>query len=366
MEQKETKGTKEEGGWASPEQGGSLSGIVLREGFLLGCAPSAVGRLAVGKGEVGMKCLVTGAAGFIGSHLCERLLQGGHQVVGLDAFLPYYPRPLKEANLAGARSHPSFVFHELDLRQHVLAAALEGVAAVFHLAAMAGLTRSWTEFDLYQGCNLTATQHLLDAVRGRALHRFVYVSTSSVYGRYGSGDEALPLRPTSPYGVTKLAGENLCRAHADEHDLPLVVLRYFSVYGPRQRPDMGYYKFVDALLAGQPISVYGDGLQARGNTYVSDCVDATVAALEAPPGEVYNVGGGEIANVWEVIAKLEAITGRRALVRREPARAGDQRFTMADTSKIQRHLGWQPQVGLDEGLARQAAWQQRQTVRVAA
>jgi nucleoside-diphosphate-sugar epimerase len=309
-----------------------------------------------------MKCLVTGAAGFIGSHLCERLLRDGHAVVGLDAFIPYYPRGAKEANLAGAWRHPAFVCHELDLRLDPLGAALDGVEAVFHLAAMPGLPRSWTDFDLYQGCNFQATQRLLEAVRHRpGLRRFVYASTSSVYGRDGSGDESLPTRPISPYGVTKLAAEHLCRAHAEEFGLPLVVLRYFSVYGPRQRPDMGYHRFIHALLHGHPVTVYGDGLQVRGNTFIDDCVRATVAALEAPVGEVYNVGGGETANVWEVLAKLETILGRRAVVHHKPARPGDQRVTAADTSRIARHLGWHPRVGLDEGLARQAAWQRSAT-----
>ncbi len=305
-----------------------------------------------------MHCLVTGAAGFIGSHLCERLLAAGHSVAGLDAFIPYYPRPIKESNLKSARTHARFTFHALDLRTDPLDAALEGVDVVFHLAAMAGLTRSWTEFDLYASCNLTATQRLLEAVRKRSgLRRFLYATTSSVYGRYSSGDETLPTRPSSPYGVTKLAAENLCRAFAEEQGLPLVVLRYFSVYGPRQRPDMGYHRFIRALLTSQPVSVYGDGMQVRGNTYIDDCVAATVAAVEALPGETYNVGGGEAVSVWDVLHKLEKILGRRPVIQREPARAGDQRYTTADTGKLQRHLHWQPQVGLDEGLARQAAWQ---------
>jgi nucleoside-diphosphate-sugar epimerase len=314
-----------------------------------------------------MKCLVTGAAGFIGSHLCEELLAAGHHVVGLDAFIPFYPRAVKEANLGGFRSHPAFRFHPLDLRSDPLDEVLAVVEAVFHLAAMPGLPRSWTDFDLYQSCNLAGTQRLLEAVRGQAsLRRFVYASTSSVYGRYGSGDETLPARPVSPYGVTKLAAENLCRAHAEECGLPLVVLRYFSVYGPRQRPDMGYHRFIQALLQGQPLVVYGDGLQARGNTYVADCVAATVAALEAPIGEVYNVGGGETANVWEIIAKLEKIIGTRAVVGRGPARPGDQRFTGADTTKLFRHLGWQPCTALEDGLVQQVTWQRGQLQRLAA
>jgi nucleoside-diphosphate-sugar epimerase len=308
-----------------------------------------------------MKCLVTGAAGFIGSHLCEHLLQAGHDVVGLDAFIPFYPRALKEANLAPLRHHPKFQTLVLDLCGDPLDDAVDGIEAVFHLAARPGLSKSWTDFDLYQSCNVLGTQRLLEACRGRAsLSRFIYASTSSVYGRHALGDETLPTRPISPYGVTKLAAEHLCRAYAEELGLPLVVLRYFSVYGPRQRPDMGYHRFIQALLLGQPVPVYGDGLQVRGNTYVDDCIAANVAALAAPPHEIYNVGGGETANVWEVLAKLEKILNRRADVRREPPRPGDQRITGADTTRIHRHLGWQPRVGLDDGLARQAAWQQEQ------
>ncbi len=311
-----------------------------------------------------MKCLVTGAAGFIGSHLCERLLQLGHAVAGIDAFIPYYPRAVKEANLAGLRHHPDFSLHAADLRDAELGPMLDGVEAVFHLAAMPGLPRSWTDFTLYEGCNVAGTQRLLEAVhRAAGLRRFVYASTSSVYGRFGSGDETLPTRPSSPYGVTKLAAEHLCRAYAEELGLPLVVLRYFSVYGPRQRPDMGYHRFIHALLHDDEIAVFGDGLQTRGNTYVEDCVAATVAALEAPAGEVYNVGGGETASVWDIIGKLERLLGRKAVVRREPARPGDQRFTAADAGKLTRHVGWAPAVGLDEGLARQAAWQQAQAGR---
>jgi nucleoside-diphosphate-sugar epimerase len=304
-----------------------------------------------------MNCLVTGAAGFIGSHLCERLLHDGHAVRGLDAFIPFYPRAVKETNLDPFRSHRDFTFMALDLRTDTLTDALRDVDVVFHLAAMAGLPRSWTDFALYESCNVVGTQRLLDAARQASLRRFIHISTSSVYGRYSSGDETLPVRPVSPYGVTKLAAEHLGQAYAAEHNLPLVVLRYFSVYGPRQRPDMGYYRFIHALLYGETITVYGDGLQARGNTYVDDCVAATVAAIDAPVGETYNVGGGETANVWEILEKLQQLTGSRAELRREPARPGDQRFTFADTAKLQRHLKWQPRIDLDTGLARQVAWQ---------
>ena len=314
-----------------------------------------------------MKCLVTGAAGFIGSHLCEHLLEAGHIVIGVDSFIPYYPRIRKEANLVGPRTHRLFDHHVLDLRSASIEPLLDGVDVIFHLAAMPGLAKSWTDFDLYQSCNLTAAQRLLEAVQhGSGLKCFIYASTSSVYGRFSSGDESLPTRPISPYGVTKLAAENLCRVYADEHNLPLVVLRYFSVYGPRQRPDMGYYRFVQALLNDEQVVVYGDGYQVRGNTYVSDCVAATTAAVNAIPGETYNVGGGEAVTVWDILRKLEVITGRQADIRQEAARPGDQRYTCADTTKLARHLSWQPQVGLDEGLARQVAWQRLEQSRMAA
>lgn len=304
-----------------------------------------------------MNCLVTGCAGFIGSHLCERLLADGHRVVGVDCFTAYYPRPIKDRNLAAVQSHPNFRFLELDLSADPLGDAVGRAEVIFHLAAMPGLNKSWTDFDLYARHNLTATHRLLEAVKGRPLKKFVYASTSSVYGKYASGDESLPTRPSSPYGITKLAGEQLCRVHHDEFGLPAVVLRYFSVYGPRQRPDMGYHLFINAVLQGKPITLTGDGLQVRGNTYISDCVEATARAADAMPGEVFNLGGGELTTVIEVIRKIERITGKTAIVERHPPRKGDQLATGADAGKLHRHLGWKPTTGLDEGLARQVEWQ---------
>lgn len=314
-----------------------------------------------------MRCLVTGAAGFIGSHLCGKLLDLGHHVIGLDAFIPYYPREIKEANLSVLHGRKGFQFLESDLRKDGLSHLVHGTEVVFHLAAMAGLKQSWVDFDLYSSCNLLATQRLIDAFRGsESLKKFVYASTSSVYGKFSSGDEQVSTRPVSPYGVTKLAGEMLCHAFREEFHLPAVVLRYFSVYGPGQRPDMGYHKFVKAMLEGTPITVYGDGHQSRGNTFVADCVDATIAAVKAPVGETYNIGGGETASVWDILGKLERITGMKARVRQEEARAGDQRTSQADISKATRDLGWSPKVSLDDGLARQVVWQRGHAVRKAA
>ncbi|HEV3143280.1 MAG TPA: NAD-dependent epimerase/dehydratase family protein, partial [Gemmataceae bacterium] len=205
----------------------------------------------------------------------------------------------------------------------------------------------------------SGTQRLLKAAsQCHRLQRFIHGSTSSIYGKYATGDESMLARPISPYGVTKLAAEHLCRCYAEEKGLPVTVLRLFSVFGPRQRPDMGYFKFIQALLAGTTIEVCGDGQQVRGNTYVADCVEAILLALQALPGETYNVGGGETASVWDILRKLEVLTGKRAHVVHEPARPGDQRSTCADTSKLTRHVGWRPRIGLDEGLARQIAWQQ--------
>jgi nucleoside-diphosphate-sugar epimerase len=306
-----------------------------------------------------MRYVVTGAAGFIGSHVCERLLELGHDVAGVDAFVDYYPRGVKEQNLTSARAHRRFTLHVADLRVDALEPIVAGADVVVHLAAMPGLDRGWTDFEGYASCNVLATQRLLAAVCAacRPLPQFVYGSTSSVYGSFASGNEDLPLRPISPYGVTKVAAEHLCGAYREAFGLPAVILRFFSVYGPRQRPDMGYHRFVRAMLLGEPVTVYGEGDQVRGNTYVSDCVEATVLASGAESGRTYNVGGGETASVWDILEKLAKIAGRRAVIHRAPERRGDQRHTFADITRIRREIGWEPRVKLDEGLARQWEWQ---------
>lgn len=306
------------------------------------------------------RCLVTGAAGFIGSHLCEALLQRGHEVTGLDAFIPYYPRAVKEANLAACRAHPRFRFLEQDLRTADLRPAVAGSEVIFHEAAMAGLMRSWSDFELYASCNLLATQRLLEAVREAPVRHFLHISTSSVYGREADGPEDRPLRPISPYGVTKLAAEHLCRAYAAHFGLPLTVLRYFSVYGPRQRPDMAYHVLIRALLRDEPFTLYGDGEQSRSNTFIADGVQATLLAFEQRErslGETFNVGGGEVVTLNRVVALLEQLTGKQARIERRPARPGDQQHTAADITRIREKLGYQPRVSVAEGLRAQAAWQ---------
>lgn len=307
-----------------------------------------------------MRCLVTGAAGFIGSHLSERLLAEGHEVVGVDAFIPYYPRHYKEDNLRSLRETSGFTFHELDLRTADLGGLVADVDAVIHLAAMPGLVRSWSDFNLYMTCNLEATHNLLEAARSANVRHFIQGSTSSVYGALATGDESLPLAPVSPYGVTKLSAEHLCQAYARNFGLPLTILRFFSVYGPRQRPDMAYHIFIRALLRGEAITIYGDGEQSRSNTYVADCAQGVVLALQQPErsiGETFNLGGGEVVTVNQVVALLAELTGEEPRIERGEARTGDQRSTAADIGKMRRLLGYAPTTSVRDGLAAQLAWQ---------
>lgn len=307
--------------------------------------------------------VVTGAAGFIGSHLCERLLAEGNTVVGIDAFIPYYPRPLKERNLVSLLASPHFVFHEADLRSADLAPLLDQADLVFHTAAMAGLLKSWQQFEEYMTCNVLATQRLLAAAVEAKVGHFLHCSTSSVYGRFAIGDENSPLAPVSPYGITKLAAEQLCRAYGEKDNLRFTVLRLFSVYGPRQRPDMGYHIFIRKLLAGETIVIDGDGVDSRSNTYIADCVEGLLLAAQQPEksvGETFNIGGGEEVNVLQVLAILEELSGQKAITVHGPQRPGDQRRTVADITKARTRLGYNPQTRIVDGLAAQLAWQRAQ------
>jgi UDP-glucuronate 4-epimerase len=305
-----------------------------------------------------MRVLVTGVAGFVGSHLAEALLDGGHEVVGVDAFIDYYPRTIKEANLAGLVGRPGFRFHELDLRSAPLEPLLDASTAVVHLAAMPGLARSWTDVELYTSCNLLATHRLVEASLATGVVRFVHASTSSVYGTLAVGDETAPTRPISPYGVTKLAAEHLILAYVETRGLPATILRYFSMFGPRQRPDMGYHIFIEAMLDGRPITVFGDGRQSRSNTYIGDCVLGTIAALEGGEvGQIYNIAGGEELTLDEAIATIARVLDVVPDIVHAPARPGDQRRTFADTARARAAFGYRPSVGAVEGLQAQVAWQ---------
>jgi len=301
-----------------------------------------------------MRVLVTGAAGFIGSHVAEALLGDGHQVVGVDGFIPYYARELKERNLANLIDHPALSFHELDLRTDSLDDALEGVDAIVNEAAMPGLPRSWTEFPSYVSCNLLALERLLDAAARAGVRRLVHASTSSVYGADAVGDEGMPTRPISPYGITKLAAEHLILANMERLGLPSVILRYFSIYGPRQRPDMAYNIFIEAIRTQRPITVYGDGHQTRSSTYVSDCVAGTIKALgSADAGEIYNIGGGEAISLLDALQVIAGAMDASPQIVHEAARPGDQRHTAADTSKARKAFGYEATVPPDVGLPRQ-------------
>jgi nucleoside-diphosphate-sugar epimerase len=307
-----------------------------------------------------MKALVTGAAGFIGSHLAERLLQDGYEVCGVDKFLENYPRQWKEQNLSGLLRHPRFRFIDGDLVQLSLPELIDGVVYVFHLAAQPGVRASWgKEFDQYTHNNLLATQKLLEACKGRRLQKFVFASSSSVYG----DTTDLPMRedgvtcPVSPYGMTKLAGEHLCYLYWKAFEVPVVSLRYFTVYGPRQRPDMGFHIFMRALLRDEELPLYDDGEQTRDFTFYSDIVGGTLAAAQYPGfGEIFNLGGGCRTTLNEILQTLETISGRKLRIKKLPRQAGDVRHTEAELGRARDRLGFNPQVGLAEGLKQEWEW----------
>jgi nucleoside-diphosphate-sugar epimerase len=306
------------------------------------------------------RVVVTGAAGFIGSHLCERLLADGREVVGIDCFTDYYEREHKEHNLEAALASPGFTFQELDLVEGDLRRALKDVRVVYHLAGQPGVRPSWgSHFDRYVRDNIIATQRLLEALKDVPLDRMVFASSSSVYGdaeMFPTKETALP-KPVSPYGVTKLAAEHLALLYAKNFGVPAVSVRYFTVYGPRQRPDMGFSRFMQALADGNDIEVFGDGEQTREFTYVSDAVDGTVKAGTADVvGHVFNLGGGSRVTINRVLAALEDISRIKVHRQNLPAAAGDPRHTGASINLAREKLGWEPRVSLREGLTKQWQW----------
>jgi UDP-glucose 4-epimerase len=306
-----------------------------------------------------MKALVTGGAGFIGSHLAEGLLKLGWKVRGIDSFTDYYAREIKENNLKNLKENKNFSFQEEDLLHLDLGKALEGIDYLFHLAAQPGVRKSWgRNFEIYIRNNITVTQRLLEEVKEFPLKKFILASSSSVYG-----ESPLPMRennvlkPISPYGVTKLASENLGYLYYKSYKMPVIILRYFTVYGPRQRPDMAFHRFIEAILNNEEITIYGDGNQTRDFTYISDVVEATIKAARSEiTGEIINIGGGAQVTVNETLKILEEITKKKAKVKYIEKQKGDMLHTFADISKAKRLLNYQPKVKLREGLEKEVAW----------
>lgn len=309
-----------------------------------------------------MRTLVTGCAGFVGSHLSETLLAAGHEVVGIDAMTDYYDVSLKRESVKALDEHAGFTFVEADMCTADLAELLSGVSVVYHQAGQPGVRLSWSEqFPDYVERNVIATQRLLEAARQSPPERIVFASSSSVYGNaasYPTTEDALP-QPHSPYGVTKLAAEHLCGLYAANWNVPTVALRYFTVYGPRQRPDMGLNKFIDAGLRGAALPLFGDGEQVRDFTFVSDVVAANLAAgvADVAPGTVVNIAGGEPVTVNQLLGLLEDAFGAPLQIERLPEQPGDTRRTGGAIDRANHLLGWTPQVDVAAGVAAQYEWQ---------
>lgn len=305
------------------------------------------------------KALVTGSAGFIGSHLCEALVRLGWEITGVDCFTDYYEKVLKEKNLANLRLKPNFTFVEKDLTKDSLITELKDVDFVFHQAGQPGVRGSWgAKFNQYLQNNILATQYLLEVIKDYDIKKFIFASSSSIYGNTA----CLPMKesqipqPYSPYGVSKLAAEQLCLLYHENYRVPTIALRYFTVYGPRQRPEMAISSFIKTILEGKPISIYGDGNQRRDFTYVEDIIQANLLAAESSlTGEVFNVGGGKPEKLIDVVRILEQILNKKVLLSFSTKRKGDVRDTFADISKIQENLGFIPSYALEEGLVKQVA-----------
>ncbi len=308
------------------------------------------------------KSIVTGAAGFIGSHLVEALLKQGDEVIGIDEFTNYYDPILKRKNIAHLHNHPHFKLIEADIQFLDWQNLLATVDVVYHQAAQAGVRASWGEgFRAYTERNINATQVLLEAAKdAKHLLRLVFASTSSVYGDAETlpTDESICPKPVSPYGITKLAAEQLCQLYYKNFGVPFVALRYFSVYGPRQRPDMAFHKFFKSILQDEAIPIYGDGGQTRDFTFVSDTVAANLAAATVPEavGEIFNIGGGSRVVLTQVLDTMEEIVGQPIKRNHIEKAMGDARHTAADVTKAQKILGYQPQVSLVDGLNQEWQW----------
>ena len=307
-----------------------------------------------------MKSVVTGVAGFIGSHLAEELVQKGHEVVGIDSFTEFYPRQIKENNLFTIQNKKEFRLIEGRLQDLNLEQVLSGADYIFHLAAQAGVRTSWGEnFADYVDNNIMATQALLESCKKLHLKKLVYASSSSVYGEVDELPmrEDMKLRPISPYGVTKLAGEQLSSLYHTNYRLPVIILRYFTVYGPRQRPDMAFHRFLRAAINGETIVIYGDGSQTRDFTYISDAVRATLAAADkGGAGKVYNVAGGNRLSLKEALGVVEQVLGEKLKIRWDDFHRGDVHHTYADTTRAKRYLHFIPQVDLEVGIKQQYQW----------
>ncbi|ANB59595.1 NAD-dependent epimerase/dehydratase family protein [Anoxybacteroides amylolyticum] len=305
-----------------------------------------------------MKIIVTGAAGFIGSHLCEKLLQDEqHTVVGIDGWIGPTPAHIKTHNLQTLLAHPRFTLISENLLTAPLHELLKDADVVYHLAGMPGVRTSWgSDFAAYALHNISVTQQLLEACKHTQIQQFIYASTSSVYGeKDGKLSETLEPVPLSPYGITKLTGEHLCRVYHTTFGVPTVILRYFTVYGPRQRTDMSFHRFINQLLKNEPLTIFGDGTQSRDFTYISDCVDGTASVLgnEATIGQTMNIGGKERASVNDVIALLEELTGKKAIRKYVTSAIGEPKHTWADLSRAEHYLQYCPKVSLKEGLLRE-------------
>jgi UDP-glucose 4-epimerase len=309
---------------------------------------------------VSKKVLVTGAAGFIGSHLSEALLSRGDEVLGIDCFTDYYGRDMKERNLEHLRGRRGFRFLDADLNSADLDSLVADCQIVYHLAAQAGVRASWgTQFDAYIRCNIEATQKLLESLKGREGIKLVFASSSSVYGKIDRfpTPEDVVLRPNSPYGATKVTGEHLCALYAENWGLDYVALRYFTVYGPRQRPDMGFHKFIRAIQEDRPLDVYGDGNQSRDCTYVSDIVEATIRAGETrTKSRLFNVGGGTRRPLQEILMLLQEYLKKKARIRHTARERGDVDHSHADVRRAQEEFGYTPRVSVEEGLRREVEW----------